>query len=62
MCDPLQANNIAQREFNKLIEKAGVRRSSVHGVRHSSATLVLQNGVSVKRFSSASDTRGSRSR
>jgi integrase len=46
--DPLQANNIAQREFDKLIAKAGVRRIKFHGLRHTSATLALQAGVSIK--------------
>lgn len=46
--DPLQANNIAEREFNPLIEKADVRRIKFHGLRHTSATLALQAGVPLK--------------
>ena len=46
--DPLQSNNIAEREFNPLVEKAGVRRIKFHGLRHTSATLALQNGVPIK--------------
>lgn len=46
--DPLQANNIAEREFDPLIEKAGVRRIKFHGLRHTAATLALQDGVRVK--------------
>ena len=42
---PLQVNNIAAREFNKLIAKAGVRRIVFHGTRHTCATLMLSAGV-----------------
>jgi integrase len=41
---PLQANNIGEREFSKIIKAAGVRRISIHGLRHTSATL-LKAGV-----------------
>ena len=41
-------NNIGQREFAKLVEKAGVRPIKFHGMRHTSATLALKAGVSVK--------------
>ena len=41
-------NNIGQREFAKLIEVSGVRRIEFHGLRHTSATLALKAGVSVK--------------
>ncbi len=43
--DPLQINNIGQREFAKLIQAAGVRRIKFHGMRHTCATLLLQAGV-----------------
>ena len=46
--DPMQANNIAEREFNRFVEKAGVRRIKFHGLRHTSATLALQSGVESK--------------
>lgn len=46
--DPLQANNLAEREFNPLVKLAGVRRIKFHGLRHTSATLALQAGVPVK--------------
>ena len=42
--DPLQANNLGQREFRKLLKTAGVRPIKFH-VRHTCATLLLQAGV-----------------
>ena len=39
---PLQANNLGQREYAKLIAAAGVRRIKFHGLRHTCATLLLQ--------------------
>lgn len=42
---PLQVNTIGQREFDGLIKIAGVRRIKFHGLRHSSATLLLSAGV-----------------
>ncbi|MGH9324148.1 MAG: tyrosine-type recombinase/integrase, partial [Vicinamibacteria bacterium] len=46
--DPLQTNNIGQREFSKLIKEAGVRSIKFHGLRHTAATLALLMGVPVK--------------
>ncbi len=46
--DPVQMNNIGQREFAKLIQASGVRRIKFHGMRHTSATLALKAGVPVK--------------
>ena len=46
--DPVQMNNIGQREFAKLIEASRVRRIKFHGLRHTSATLALKAGVPVK--------------
>lgn len=46
--DPLQTNNLAEREFDELVKKAGVRRITLHGLRHTSATLALQAGVPLK--------------
>jgi integrase len=43
--DPLQANNLGQREFRKLLKAAGVRPIKFHGLRHTCATLLLQAGV-----------------
>ena len=44
---PLQMNNLGQREFATLIKAAGVRRIKFHGLRHTSATLSLQAGTPV---------------
>jgi integrase len=42
---PLQANNMGEREFARIIKAANVRRISFHGLRHTSATLLLKAGV-----------------
>ena len=42
---PLQANNLGQRGFAKVIKAAKVRPITVHGLRHTSATLLLKAGV-----------------
>lgn len=46
--DPLQMNNLGQREFAKLTKAAGLRRIKFHGLRHTCATLLLQAGVPAK--------------
>ncbi len=46
--DPVQMNNIGQREFARLVEASGVRPIKFHGLRHTSATLALKAGVPVK--------------
>jgi integrase len=43
--DPLQTNNLGQREFARLIKASGVRVIKFHGMRHTCATLLLQAGV-----------------
>ncbi|MGV7227464.1 MAG: tyrosine-type recombinase/integrase, partial [Nitrospirales bacterium] len=43
--DPLQMNNLGQREYAKLIKKARVRPIKFHGLRHASATLSLDAGI-----------------
>jgi integrase len=46
--DPLQLNNLGQREYAKLIKAAGVRRIKFHGLRHTCATLLFAANVPVK--------------
>ena len=45
--EPLQLNNIGQREYERLIKDAKVRRIKFHGLRHTCATLLLQARVPV---------------
>jgi integrase len=45
---PLPMNNLGQQKYSRIIAEAGVRRIKFHGLRHTSATLLLQAGVSVK--------------
>jgi integrase len=40
--DPLQHNNLGQREYAQIIKAARVRRIQFHGLRHTCATLLLQ--------------------
>jgi integrase len=42
---PLQSNNLGQREFAKIIKAANVTPITIHGLRHTSATLLLKAGV-----------------
>jgi len=44
---PLQANNLAERHFDRLIKAAKVARITFHGMRHTCATLLLQAGEPV---------------
>ncbi|MEW6106314.1 MAG: tyrosine-type recombinase/integrase [Bacillota bacterium] len=44
---PLQANNLGQREYLRIIKAAGVRRIKFHGLRHTCATLLLKARVPV---------------
>lgn len=46
--DPLQANNLGQREYARLIKAAGVRPIKFRGLRHTCATLLLAAGVPSK--------------
>jgi integrase len=46
--DPLQMTNIGKREFARLTKAAGVRVITFHGLRHTSATLLLKAGVPPK--------------
>jgi integrase len=42
---PLQANNMGEHWFARVIKAAKVRRITIHGLRHTSATLLLKAGV-----------------
>jgi integrase len=42
---PIQANNIGDREFAWVVKAAGVRRISIHGLRHTCASLLLSAGI-----------------
>jgi integrase len=44
---PLQANNLGERQFSKIIKAADVKRITFHGMRHTCATLLLQAGEPV---------------
>ena len=43
--DPLQVNNLGQREFARLIAEAQVKPITLHGLRHTCASLLLSAGV-----------------
>jgi integrase len=45
--DPLQSNNLGERSFARLCTAAQVRRITFHGLRHTSATLLLADGEPV---------------
>jgi integrase len=42
---PLQVNNLGQREYARVVKAANVRPIKFHGLRHTSATLLLSAGV-----------------
>jgi integrase len=42
---PLQSNNLGQREFARLLKTSVVKPITIHGLRHTSATLLLKTGV-----------------
>jgi integrase len=44
---PLQSNNLGERSFARLCTAAEVRRITFHGLRHTSATLLLAAGEPV---------------
>jgi len=46
--EPLQVNNLGQREYIRLIAAAGVKSIKFHGLRHTCATLLLSAGVPQK--------------
>jgi integrase len=45
---PLQMNNLGQREYARVIKAADVKTIKFHGLRHTCATLLFQAGVPVK--------------
>jgi len=45
--EPLQINNLGQREYAQIIKAARLRPIKFHGLRHTCATLLLQAGVPV---------------
>lgn len=47
---PLHPDTITAR-FNRLVDRAGVRRIRLHDVRHTYATLAMDNGQNVKTLS-----------
>lgn len=44
---PLQSNNLGERQFDRIIAAAKVKRITFHGMRHTCATLLLQAGEPV---------------
>jgi integrase len=44
---PINPNNLV-RDYNRLVERAGVRRIRIHDQRHTHASLMLQMGIDVK--------------
>lgn len=42
---PLQSNKLGQREYARILKAANVKRITIHGLRHTSATLMLKAGV-----------------
>jgi len=45
---PLQTNNLGARLHSKIIEKADIPRIRIHDLRHTSATLALEEGIHPK--------------
>jgi integrase len=45
---PLPTGILGQDTFQRLVKRAGVRRITFHGLRHTCATLLLGAGVPVK--------------
>jgi integrase len=46
--NPVDLHNVKNRHFNKCLEKAGLRHIRFHDLRHSFASLLIQNGQSLK--------------
>ncbi len=45
--NPLDMHNVKNRHFYKCLEKAGLRRIRFHDLRHTFASLLIQNGESL---------------
>ena len=45
---PMEANGFRRRHFNRLVAKHGLPRIKLHGLRHTTATLLKDMGVPVK--------------
>jgi integrase len=45
--EPLQVNNLGSRQFARLMKAAGVPRITLHGLRHTCATLMIASGEPV---------------
>ncbi len=48
---PIEAGNLLHRQFYPLLAKTGLRRVRFHDLRHTFATLALEQGVNVKQVS-----------
>jgi integrase len=44
---PLDPNNLRRRVFYKAIEAAGLKKFRIHDLRHTFATLLIENGESL---------------
>jgi integrase len=45
---PLHAHNVAQRDFRKIAHRLGLPHFRFHDLRHSTATMLLRQGVQPK--------------
>lgn len=45
---PLQMNNLGQREYQMILKQAGVKKIKFHGLRHTCATLLFNQGTPLK--------------
>lgn len=45
---PLHAHNVTQRDFRRVLERAGLPHIRFHDLRHSHATHLLRQGVNPK--------------